>query len=64
MPVWTLYGIRRGIATTSWPEKDGPTQPGVLGLPHYHADRCQDECRACADVCLPGALSFESCQAG
>ena len=65
MPVWTLYGIRRGIATTSWPKKDGAVaQPEVLGLPRYHADRCRDNCRACADVCLPGALSFESCQTG
>ena len=61
MPVWTLYGISRGIATTPWTEKDGAAaQPGVLGLPRYHADRCQDNCRACADVCLPGALSLRT----
>lgn len=61
MPVWTLYGISRGTATTAWPQKDGAkTQPGVLGLPRYQAERCQEGCRACADVCLPGAISIAS----
>jgi formate hydrogenlyase subunit 7 len=57
MPIWTLYGIRQGLATTSWPKKtaaDG--QQGLLGFPKYHPEACQEGCRACADACLPGAI--------
>jgi Ni,Fe-hydrogenase III small subunit/Pyruvate/2-oxoacid:ferredoxin oxidoreductase delta subunit len=61
MPIWTLYGLKRGIATTAWPGKDNAeVQPGVLGLPRFEADRCQENCRACADVCLPGAIGIEA----
>ena len=65
MPVWTLYGISRGLATTPWPEKqDENVEPGVLGLPRYEPDRCEDNCRACTEVCLPQALSFQSGEVG
>ena len=38
MPIWTLYGLKRGIATTAWPGKDNAeVQPGVLGLPRFQA---------------------------
>ena len=58
MPVWTLFGLNRGLATTAWPGKqDEDIQSGVLGLPRYQPDRCDENCRACAKVCLPGALS-------
>jgi len=61
MPIWTLYGLKRGIATTAWPGKDNAeVQPGVLGLPRFESDRCQENCRACADVCLPGAIGIET----
>ena len=36
MPVWTLYGIKRGVATNSWPEGKEPVQPGVQGLPRFY----------------------------
>lgn len=59
MPVWTLFGLARGMATTPWPGKeDAATQPGVLGLPKYQPDRCDDECRACVEACLPGAIAI------
>jgi formate hydrogenlyase subunit 7 len=65
MPIWTLYGIRRGIATNSWPEGgDADVQPGVLGLPRFQPDHCQEDCRACAEVCLPGAIEIEAGQTG
>lgn len=65
MPNWTLYGIRRGIATSSWPgNKDAEVQSGVLGLPHFQPDRCPENCRECADVCLPGAIGIEEGTSG
>lgn len=58
MPIWTLFGLNRGLATTPWPGKaDAGVQPGVLGLPRYRADRCEEDCRACAEACLPGAIT-------
>ena len=65
MPIWTLYGMRSGIATTSWPGKENAeVQPGVLGLPRFQADRCQENCRACADVCLPEQLGSKPDKTG
>jgi formate hydrogenlyase subunit 7 len=58
MPVWTLFGLNHGVATTSWPGKpDAAVQPHVLGLPKYQPDRCDEDCRACAEACLPGAIT-------
>jgi formate hydrogenlyase subunit 7 len=60
MPFWTLYGLSRGLATTSWPEgQDAQVQPGVLGLPEFDQQQCSENCRACADVCLPGAITVQ-----
>jgi Ni,Fe-hydrogenase III small subunit len=59
MPIWTLFGLNRGLATTAWPGKvDESVQPGVLGLPRYQPDRCDENCRACAEACLPKAISI------
>jgi formate hydrogenlyase subunit 7 len=58
MPIWTLFGLNRGLATTAWPGKeDENVQPGVLGLPRFEPDRCDENCRACAEACMPGAIS-------
>jgi formate hydrogenlyase subunit 7 len=59
MPVWTLYGISRGVATNPWPEGREATQRGVQGMPRFHPERCTEGCRICADVCLPGAIRME-----
>ncbi len=56
MPVWTLYGLKRGVATNPWPEGQEETQAGVEGMPRFHPERCKQGCRICADVCLPGAI--------
>lgn len=61
MPIWTLFGIRHGVATSASagdPARD-KTQHGVLGMPRLMDGNCAENCRACVDVCLPGALSFE-----
>lgn len=57
MPIWTLFGLRQGKASTAWPQAgqdDGQT--GVRGMPHYHPERCLPGCRDCALACLPGAI--------
>lgn len=65
MPIWTLYGISRGIATTPWPGKsEAGQQPGVLGLPLFNPDRCKENCRACVESCLPNAIGIESSRTG
>ena len=59
MPLWTLFGLNRGLATTPWPNKaDASMQPGVLGLPQYHPEQCREDCRDCADACLPKAITI------
>lgn len=60
MPIWTLYGIRRGVATTSWPVKaGGEGQQGLLGFPRYHREACQEGCQDCVESCLPGAIQAQ-----
>lgn len=57
MPFWTLYGLGRGLATTSWPGgHDAELQTGMLGLPAFDEQACRENCRACADACLPNAI--------
>lgn len=62
MPIWTLYGIKRGVATMSGPPRQQPdsTQSGVLGMPRLTANSCGENCSACVDSCLPGALSIKA----
>ena len=65
MPFWTLFGLSHGVATSPRPATKGDdTQAGVLGLPDFHPDRCEENCRACAEVCLPGAIGIENGRSG
>lgn len=65
MPIWTLYGLSRGLATNPWPTKsEGDQQPGVDGLPQFHPDRCEENCQACVDSCLPRAIGTETYRSG
>ncbi len=56
MPLWTLYGLKQGKATQARTGDDA--QPGVLGMPRFDPAKCQDGCRACADACLPQAITL------
>lgn len=59
MPIWTLYGLKRGVATTRWPKPTGDDgQAGVLGMPRYHPELCRDNCEECVTSCLPGAITL------
>ncbi|HVZ13053.1 MAG TPA: 4Fe-4S dicluster domain-containing protein [Bauldia sp.] len=58
MAIWTLLGLVEGKATTAWPKEGGADgQEGVLGMPHFDADRCGDGCGACADSCPTQAIT-------
>ena len=58
MPLWTLYGLLKGKATTSWPMADGEDgQEGVLGMPKFDPLRCKEGCDDCAEVCPTGAIA-------
>lgn len=60
MALWTLFGLKRGKATTRWPDSDqtGDGQDGVLGMPRYHPELCVEGCEACAEVCPTGAITI------
>ena len=60
MPLWTLYGLKQGSASTSWPASAGDGQTGTLGMPRFAPERCQSGCERCAEACLPGAISLVS----
>ncbi len=60
IPLWTLYGLRKGKATTSWPYGGDHGQEGFIGMPRFDPEKCQEGCRQCADACLPGAISIVS----
>ena len=33
MPLWTLYGLTQGKASTAWPKHGDDGQAGLLGMP-------------------------------
>jgi Ni,Fe-hydrogenase III small subunit/formate hydrogenlyase subunit 6/NADH:ubiquinone oxidoreductase subunit I len=58
MPLWTLFGLNQGKATTDWPRKPGGDgQTGVFGMPRYDRAKCDEGCTACADVCPTHAIA-------
>ena len=58
MPLWTLFGLREGNASTAWPRSGSDGQAGVLGMPRFDPEPCAEGCRACADACLPQAITL------
>ena len=60
MALWTLFGLTRGKATTSWPRESGRDgQEGVLGMPRYNPDACREGCQECATVCPTHAIQAQ-----
>jgi len=56
MPLWSLYGLREGKASTKWPKSGDDGQAGVLGMPRFEPSKCEVGCEACAEACLPQAI--------
>lgn len=57
MPLWTLFGLRQGQASTRWPAPGGGDgQTGVLGMPRFDASRCREGCEDCAAACITHAI--------
>jgi len=58
MPLWTLFGLQKGKATTPWPRHGRDAgQDGVLGMPRFDAQLCEDGCSECAAVCPTEAIA-------
>jgi Ni,Fe-hydrogenase III small subunit/ferredoxin len=65
MPRWTLLGLLQGKQTVSWPLVDGNDgQAGLLGMPRYHPELCDEGCEACADVCPTKAITMHPAETG
>jgi Ni,Fe-hydrogenase III small subunit/formate hydrogenlyase subunit 6/NADH:ubiquinone oxidoreductase subunit I len=59
MALWTLFGLARGKATTTWPGKDGSDgQDGLFGMPLYKTELCDETCASCVEVCPTQAVQF------
>jgi Ni,Fe-hydrogenase III small subunit/Pyruvate/2-oxoacid:ferredoxin oxidoreductase delta subunit len=56
MPIWTLFGLARGKATTDWPISADDGQDGLLGMPRYDPGACDSGCGICAEVCPTSAI--------
>jgi Ni,Fe-hydrogenase III small subunit/NAD-dependent dihydropyrimidine dehydrogenase PreA subunit len=56
MTLWSFFGLARGSATTKWPAKAGDGQSGLLGMPRYRPEICDDGCADCAEACPTAAI--------
>ncbi|GAC1350019.1 MAG: hypothetical protein NVSMB27_28570 [Ktedonobacteraceae bacterium] len=58
---WVRKGLRTGVLTTRYPAAHEHMPEGFRGKPVLDAERCLDGegCKACVQVCLPGALSLD-----
>jgi Ni,Fe-hydrogenase III small subunit/ferredoxin len=64
MPLWTLFGLLKGNATTAWPDGANDGQEGLLGMPRFAPERCAEGCEECAAICPTGAISVDREQSG
>jgi Ni,Fe-hydrogenase III small subunit/ferredoxin len=59
MPLWTVFGLTKGKATTRWPQPSGSAgQDGLIGVPRYNPEHCDESCSACADACPTDAIKL------
>lgn len=64
MPIWSLIGLAKGVATTAWPEAGGDDgQAGVQGMPRLHPEHCTPGCGACVEVCPTRAITLDTTRA-
>ncbi len=64
MPLWTLFGLAKGSATTSWPNGTDNGQENVFGMPRFAPEHCEDGCAECAAICPTGAIGIDPEQSG
>jgi Ni,Fe-hydrogenase III small subunit/ferredoxin len=65
MPLWTLFGLTQGKATTPWPtKKEADGQDNLLGMPRFSPERCETGCAECAEICPTGAIQVRGEQSG
>lgn len=65
MPLWTFFGLGKGKATTNWPRRGvGDGQDGVLGMPRFEAQSCEDGCHECAAICPTSAIAVDAAHRG
>ncbi|HTP92060.1 MAG TPA: NADH-quinone oxidoreductase subunit NuoB [Xanthobacteraceae bacterium] len=61
MPQWTLLGLLQGKQTAPWPLAKGTDgQEDFLGMPRYRPELCDNECKACADICPTKAITIRA----
>ncbi|MGH2390576.1 MAG: 4Fe-4S dicluster domain-containing protein [Chloroflexota bacterium] len=60
MFAWIWRGLRTGIVTTRYPREPEIMPAAYRGRVVLDPDRCDPRaCRACADVCLPKAITVD-----
>jgi len=60
MPQWTLLGLLQGKQTAPWPLRQGDDgQQGFIGMPRFHPELCEEDCKACADACPTRAITMQ-----
>ncbi len=64
MPLWTLFGLLNGNATTAWPDGGDDGQNGLLGMPRFAPERCAAGCEECAAVCPTAAIGVDRDRSG
>ena len=64
MPLWTLFGLAKGKATTVWPDGGPNGQSGVLGMPQFDPKQCAPSCNECAAACPTQAITVEATASG
>lgn len=60
MPLWTLFGLERGKATSPWPKGQADGQDGLLGMPRFQPDACGEGCDVCAASCPTEAITVHT----